>query len=349
MAKKRKTLPKDFDDLLKKADLQELKTIFDTCEIEARGGYSKKTALAYDACPHALAKWLVEQGADLQATDTYGNTPLHSRSRSLFGNIKSLLELGADVNSRGSSVGTPLHAAADSHNVDNTALLLAHGARIDVINEMGYTPLEQALVTCRNIDIDRTVGLAELYLKAGAPITPRMKERVTEIGKTFEFHRANFAKDSVDEVSRALDELYRLFDVQPVAKRVLHDGKSPITTKAKTWHERHQELWKLLVPSSGPAETIQGEVIRITGRISNELEGNGGANWDADYKKMCDAFLAFMKQGMPLSPADLAEAEVLAKELKGRAGDTDRMSELAVNWVVYNPAPMRLGTVDYKR
>jgi hypothetical protein len=176
-----------------------------------------------------------------------------------------------------------------------------------------------------------------------------MQAHVTEIGKTFEFHKANFAKDSVDEVSRALHELYKLFNVQPVAKRVLHDGKSPITTKEKTWQKRHQELWELLVPSSGSAETIQGEVIRITGRISNELEGNGGANWDADYKKMCDAFLAFVRQGTPLSSSDLAEAEVLAKEVKRGSGDTDRMSELAVNWVIDNPTPVKLGTVEYKR
>ena len=39
---------------------------------------------------------------------------------------------------------------ADSHNVENTALLLAHGAQIDVLNSSDYTPLEQALRTCSN-------------------------------------------------------------------------------------------------------------------------------------------------------------------------------------------------------
>ncbi|SHN09667.1 hypothetical protein [Chitinophaga sp. CF418] len=124
MAKKRKTLSKDFKELLNKGNLQELKEVFNKCELDARGGYSKQTALAYDNCPHELAVWLVEQGADLQATDTWGNTPLHNRSRSIFGNIRSLLELGADIHDKSSSIGTPLHAAADSHNVENTALML---------------------------------------------------------------------------------------------------------------------------------------------------------------------------------------------------------------------------------
>jgi hypothetical protein len=349
MAKKRTTLPKDFEELLSKGNLQDLKNVFDKCEIDARGGSGKQTALAYDKCPHDLAKWLVEQGADLQATDTYGNTPLHKRSRSIFGNIKSLLELGADVHHKNNSIGTPLHAAADSHNVENTALLLAHGAPIDVVNSSGHTPLEQALKTCTNNDIVKTVDISKMYLNAGVQITPGMKESVTEIGKRFEFLRDRFNKDSVNEVSNALKELYRIFEVEPVTKRVLHDGNALITTKATTWQNQHQELWDLLVPGSGPAATIQGEVIRITGRIANELEGNGGINWDDDYKKMADAFFTFVKQGNQLSSSELEEAENIVKEVKRKSGDSARLCELGVQWVISNPSPLKLSSVEYKR
>ena len=125
MAKaKRKTLPKDFELLLERGTIAELKAVFDVCEIDARGGYSKQTALAFDKCPDDLARWLVAQGADLSATDTWGNTPLHHRARSRRSSIDVLLELGADVNRASSSIGTPLHAAADSHNAANARLLL---------------------------------------------------------------------------------------------------------------------------------------------------------------------------------------------------------------------------------
>lgn len=349
MAKKKKTLPKDFEELLNKGNLQELKEVFDKCELDARGGYSKQSALAYDKCPHELAIWLVEHGADLQATDTRGNTPLHSRSRSIFGNIKSLLELSADVNDKSSSIGTPLHAAADSHNVENTALLLAYGAQMDIVNSAGFTPLELALRTCSNIDIVRTAKLSGIYLDAGAQVTARMREFVVEIGKRFEFHRAGFNKDSVEEVSNALQELYSIYGVEPVAKRVLHDGKSPITTNAKSWQEQHQDLWELLVPSSGPAETMQGEVIRITGRITHELEGNGGINWDEDFKKMADAFLSFVAEGRQLPAAELKEAEGLVTAVKRKSGDTARLCELGVKWVLINPSLLKLPLVKYKR
>lgn len=89
----------------------------------------------------------------------------------------------------------------------------------------------------------------------------------------------------------ASDALYTLFDVPPVPRRTLHDGKSPIAAKPGRWEDQHQELWELLVPSSGPAATVQGEVIRISGRINDEIERNGGVNWDGDYRKMADAFL----------------------------------------------------------
>jgi len=349
MAKKRKTLPKDFDELLRKGNLQELKEVFDKCEWDARGGYGKETALAFDHCPHELAQWLVEQGLDVQAADTYGNTPLHSRSRSIFGNIKSLLELGADVNNNGSSIGTPLHSAADSHNVENTALLLAYGAKPEAVNSRGYTPLEQALSTCSNIDIENTHKISNIYLQSGIPITPRIKKFVTEIGERFEFHRSSFDKESVDIVSQALEELYRLAGVEPVAKRVMYDGKTSISVISTTWQKQHQELWELLVPSSGPAATVQGEAIRITGRISIELEGNGGINWDADYKKMCDTFLDFVQQGTPLSSAELTEAAALVKDIKQKSGDTERLCQLAVKWVMNNPQPVTLSSVGYKR
>jgi len=350
MAKsKKKLLPKNFEELLEKGDIPELKAIFDTCEIDARGGYSKQTALAFDLCPDELAKWLVEKGADLQATDTWGNTPLHQRARSRRGRISILLELGADINSTSSSVGTPLHAAADSHNVENARLLLENGARVDELNSDRLTSLELALRGCSNIDIESMASLAKLLLEAGAQKTTRMVKLVEEIGKQFEFHRGGFDPDTVDDVSRALIKLYELFQVSPVPIRHIHDGKSPLVVKAVTWQKQHQELWELLVPLAGPAETVQGELIRISGRISNEIEDNGGINWDGDYVMMADAFLQHIRSGQPLSASELKDAAMIVNSLKHKFGNTARLAELAVKWVIQNPSPTKLDVPPYKR
>ena len=344
MAKKKKLLPKNFQEMLVEGDMAKLQAVFDACDLNARGGYAKETALAFRECPDALARWLVAQGADLSAADAWGNTPLHTRSRSRQGGIDVLLELGADLHSDGASVGTPLHAAADSHAIENARLLLQRGAQVDARNREGLTPLELALRGCSNIDLEPMAPLAALLLEAGAKKTSRMKGFVEEIGKRFEFHRAKFNPDYVDAASDALDRLYALFDVPPVRRRQMHDGRSPIVVTASSWQAQHQELWDLLVPSQGHAATIQGEVIRISGRIAHELDGTGGANWDADFKKMADAFRRYVEAGNPLPPSDLADAAAVVNDVKRQCGDPARLCELAVAWVRLNPMPIELET-----
>jgi hypothetical protein len=211
------------------------------------------------------------------------------------------------------------------------------------------TPLEVALRRCSNSEIERMVELARVLLDAGARRTPAMPARVEQIGKNFEFHREGFAKDSVEATSAALDQLYAIFGVTPVARRTMHDGASPIAVKASSWQEQHGELWDLLVPSSGPAATVQGEVIRISGRVAHELEGNGGANWDAEYKKMAQAFVTYVQTGVPIAETEIAGLRAIISEARAGAGDTDRMCELAVAWVLRNPQPAPLTTPAYRR
>lgn len=344
---KKKNLPKDFEDQLRTGDISTLKAIFESCDVDARGGYAKQTTLAFDECPDELARWLVAEGADLAATDTWGYTPLHSRSRSWRGGIEVLVALGADVNSNSASVGTPLHAAASSQNVEKARLLLAHGARVDPVDNQGLTPLAAALRGASNAQLERLAPFADLLLKAGAKVTPQMKTFVETLGKTFEFHRAGFNPDRVDAASDALDRLYKLFDVVPLARRVPHDARSPIRLPPGRWQDQHEALWELLVPSSGSAATVQGEVIRISGRVANELDGNGGVNWSRDYGKMVDAWLAHLGTGNPLAQSELSEAGRIAVELKRRSGNTGRMAQLAVAWVGLNPNPIKLGATSY--
>ena len=331
---RKKLLPKDFEDLLKEGDLHKLQAVFESCDINARGGSSKQPALSFDDCPPELAAWLVSQGADLAATDTWGNTPLHKRAGSWRGNIVSLLDLGADVNCNTSTIGTPLHAAADRYNVANARLLIERGADVDARNADGMTPLELALRRCNNVDLAEMAPLAELLLAAGASRTPRMKDFVTELGKRFEFHRSAFNRDMLEAASSGLDRLYQLFDVAPVVARVVHDGISRIVVKDAPWQDQHEMLWDMLVPSNGCAATVQGEVIRISGRIAREINGNGGANWDADFRAMANAFVAHLK--LAESSSDLIK-------------DTARMAELAVAWVLQNPDPIPLSPPKYRR
>ncbi len=101
----------------------------------------------------------------------------------------------------------------------------------------------------------------------------------------------------------------------------MHDSKSPIVVKAANWEDRHQELWELLVPSSRAADTLQGEVIRISGRISSELDGDGGVNSDAEFKQMADALLIHGSREALPAP-ELKKAKTIVSEVKRKYGHT---------------------------
>jgi len=233
MARKRKTLPKNFGDMLEAASLDDLKAVFDACELEATSGYNKDTALHFYRCPDELARWLVERGANVNATNHYGRTPLHERSSSWIGGVETLLDLGADIEARDRYGDTPLHKAAQSHKSKPARVLVARGANIHAQNERGLTPLGLTLQTARNIDIVETAAIAELLLAAGDPINDAMRKAVERIGHDFEWSRDGFNPEYLEATDAGLTTLYRLFEVAPAPCRQLHDGQSPITTSVR--------------------------------------------------------------------------------------------------------------------
>ena len=73
---------------------------------------------------------LVSKGADIEAVDTYGYTPLHRMaSNNLAAGAKALLEAGADPNFRGGSGETAAAVARASAAGDVLRVLGAHGTK----------------------------------------------------------------------------------------------------------------------------------------------------------------------------------------------------------------------------
>ncbi|MFG1784588.1 ankyrin repeat domain-containing protein [Rhodococcus oryzae] len=350
---RRKTLPTDFDEKLRTASLDDLKAVFDKTMLDARGGSSKQTAIGFVECPDELITWLVGQGLDVDAADLYEDTPLWTRaSRGRAEQIPLLLSLGADIQRPNRYGESPLHAATGGHRPDATRVLLEHGADARALNARGETPMLAGLRRTKNFIIPSMSRVAKMLLDAGDPITEEMLAAVTRIGTEFEFHRDNFNPDFLDETDAGLTELYRLFGVTPVAGRLRHDGVSPIAVPAGAWQDQHQALWELLVPSNGPATTVQGEVVRLTGRIAREILDDGSPNWGRDFANMLAALPEHYASGAPLPTGELLEARNLARALRsGNGSDAQvyRLSELAVAWVASNPTPVPLEKVNYGR
>lgn len=328
---KRKTLPKDFGDMLTTASLDELTAVFDTCALGARGGYGKSTAIGFIECPDDLIVWLVGQGLDVDASDTYDASPLHWRaSTGRAEQMPLLLSLGADIHRPDTYGESPLHAAAGApRRVDAARILLENGADPRGVNAAGETPLLYGLRRTQNGHIPEMASLAPILLAAGDEITDDMSEAVTRIAAQFEFHRAGFNPDYLAETDAGLSELYRIFGVEPVAGRRLHDGVSPIIAPPGAWQDQHQALWELLIPSTGPAATVQGEVIRITGKTAREILDNGSPNWDQDFTRMLASLPDHFATGDPLPEAELSTAHRLAHALRGGKGDDDEVNAWA--------------------
>lgn len=354
MAKKRVTLPKEFKDLMDEGNIEALKAVYDRCELTAHDGrFSLCTPLHMGGVSDELVIWLVEQGLDINIPDYYGATPLYRQAILGRDTVKLLLELGADIGKPNTYGETPLHVAAEFFHPKTVKLLIDKGADVNAKNDMGRTPLASVLMVCRGIYIAQTAEIASMLLDAGAKKTPAMKEKVENIGKDFEFHRESIHPDYIEGADKGLAKLYELFDVKPIEKRLTHDGHSPIELVEGSWEEQYEQLWSFLIPSSGAAKTVQGEVIRIPGRVRDELDRNGGVNWDRDYRKMLQALPQYLSLGSSLSEQELAETKELIAQVHGKDFDDeprlDRLCQLAIAWIKQNPEPLLLEKTSYKR
>jgi hypothetical protein len=353
----RKTLPKDLATLMKAAaasdDYAAVHAAIEACELDARGGTGGRTALMFSECTPALARWLVARGLDVNAADEHGATALHGSAFARFHHALPpavLIELGADVHRRDRRGHTPLHAAADGKNLVSVELLLAHGADVEAQGADGLSPLAWALGRLSNVDLAPMVPVVRALLGAGATISPAAQAGVRRAAEVFVSFRPKLAPALVAAGDAAIAELCARIGVEPPAPRVVHDGSSPIVVPPGTWQQQHAQLWQLLVPATGACQTVQGEVVRIAGRVASELHRNGGVNWDAQFAAMLAAFCQHVASGVALEPAEVAEAKALAGKVRAQPdGHTDRLAELAVRWVARNPTPVPLPAPGYTR
>jgi len=349
MAKKKKTLPANFEELLETKDLEALKAVFNECELNAYDRRSfNKPALSFYDVPLELMDWLIAQGADINVKDEYDRTPLHYHAQvNDIERVTLLLEKGADIEAQNKYKNTPLLFA--EYHAEVAELLIEKGANINAKDDKGHNVIERTLISARGGYLPKALKAIKIYLNAGLKPTKYAKERLTIIGEDFEFRRADTDSEWLEEADAALQELYKLFDVPPVPRRIRHDGKSPIVLTGDTWEKRYEQAWTLLVPGSGSATTVQGEVVRIAGRVNDELLRNAMGNWNKEYRKMLNAISGYLQQGNPLSESELAEVADIQKHILEDDGTgSQRLCELATAWVVQNPQPIALGKVNYK-
>ncbi len=94
-----------------------------------------------------IAKLLLDHGANTETRDICNGTPLHHTAHCwghLVDHAKLLLDRGAHVDAQDCYGNTTMHFAAGNDNLLVIQVLIAYGAKIDISNAMGQTPLDYA-------------------------------------------------------------------------------------------------------------------------------------------------------------------------------------------------------------
>jgi hypothetical protein len=111
-------------------------------------------------------------------------------------------------------------------------------------------------------------------------------------------------------------------------------------------------LWKALVPDSGQAETVQGELIRCIGCLGSERYRNGNANWDEGFVLMAQYLAKHLGDGtFDVKTTRLIEQDVEAVIEAGKnpengayvhesADAYDRLTDRVVEWCRVHHRPM---------
>jgi len=115
-------------------------------------------AAAYSRHPAETLQVLLDNGADVNASDSNGDTALLivvvRRNTGLMEIVRILLDKGADVNAKDKNGRTVLMVAASEGKVEVMQTLLAKGADVNARDSDGNTALIRAIRAVANLPDD---------------------------------------------------------------------------------------------------------------------------------------------------------------------------------------------------
>jgi hypothetical protein len=111
----------------------------------------------------------------------------------------------------------------------------------------------------------------------------------------------------------------------------------------------HGRLWDAYVPASGPAESLQGELIRICGKLIDQAYRNGNVNWDKDHETMWRFVAERITADSTFDDHEKSTIREVVEEIIRDEACPDvsgdgityyRVNEKVVDWCMVHPAPI---------
>jgi ankyrin repeat protein len=163
---------------------------------QKRSGWTALHEAASNGTKTAEVENLLANGADVNAMDEKGRTPLHLVA--FLGHIKTakvLIDRGANVNAMDDKGERPLHLAADGGWPEIVKLLLDAGADINAKTKGGMTPLDyvnKKINLCeRMLQARPSEGPGQQIAKTAVDQMPIMLQRYKSCAEMFSKHQAN--------------------------------------------------------------------------------------------------------------------------------------------------------------
>jgi uncharacterized protein len=275
--------------------------------------------------------------------DRAGRTRLHyaalENDASL---VAGLISGGADVNAADKQGFTPLHSACQVGALAAARQLLDAGATVDSVTVSGMTPLYLAVVGGNGelVSLLRESGADPLIAteQGGTPLELARRLANSRMAQYFE---------DVPEVSLspAVPK-----SVKPETVHRTPDAARMTDAGEHSWQGEYQRLWDELVPSRGQASTVQGELVRCVGRLTDEAYLNGNQNWSTGSGH--DRMLAYIERILLSDIGFDAQRGATIKRDVRRARDLEhpdtegedtcyrRMKEAVVDWCMRHPEPI---------
>ena len=119
-----------------------------------------------------IIKYLIAAGATIDATDEYGDTPLHKAVvKQEIDLVNHIIKAGAIVDIKNKGENTPLIIAINKNNLDIVTALIDNKADVNKKDKHGKTPLDIARYNNTAQDKDTQNKIIDILRKKGAQAT----------------------------------------------------------------------------------------------------------------------------------------------------------------------------------